>query len=67
MTGRPRDGTEAQRGREKRLSEALKANLGRRKRQGRERAASGVAGSDDGGADRGGPEVAGNTDTEESS
>ena len=67
MKGRPRDGTGGQSSREKRLADALKANLGRRKRQGRERAASGAAGPDDAEADRGGPPTAGNTDTEESS
>ena len=53
MTGRPRDGGTPRNGREKRLSEALRANLSRRKRQQRERGAAplsdGVAGAGEGG------------------
>ncbi len=44
MTGRSQDGSKSQNSRDKRLSEALRANLSRRKRQQRERAIVGPAG-----------------------
>ncbi len=74
MTTRPRDGTATQSSRDKRLSEALKANLSRRKQQQRQRAGSAPTGSDADEAanphadvNRSDPPVAGNNDLEESS
>lgn len=74
MTLRSRNGTATQISRQKRLAEALKANLSRRKQQGRERAASARAGTDpddapslNDDAARTDRLAAGNTHTEESS
>ena len=74
MTRRSGDGTTAQSSRERRLSEALKANLNRRKMQQRQRAAraeSGLEGSAASGPrgdeDRGKGTVVAITDNEESS